>query len=198
MRLATERLILRPFRRGDAARFAELAGDWDVASMTSDIPFPLTATQARVWLKPGRGEVRFAVELKGRLIGGVGFYRRPSGSAELGFWLGRPWWRCGYATEAARAAVLYGFSKARVPSFSSSHFVDNPASARVLNKLGFEPVGRGRICCLARGCEVEALIYRLDRESALLRLPEATARAHERTRWRSWLGSLAGGAVSDR
>jgi RimJ/RimL family protein N-acetyltransferase len=138
-KLETERLTLRHFRRADAADFARLAGDWAVASMTSDIRYPLSEVQALAWLEPARGEVRFAIEREGRLIGGVGFYRRRSGAAELGFWLGRPWWRYGYATEAARAVIGFGFKTRRLPGFSSAHFVDNPASARVLAKLGFSP-----------------------------------------------------------
>ena len=149
-KLETERLLLRPFRDADAHEFARLSGDWAVASMTSDIPYPFSAAQALGWLKPVRGEVRFGIERDGQLIGGVGFYRRPSGVAELGFWLGRPWWGYGYATEAARAVVRHGFANPRLPAFSSAHFADNPASGRVLAKLGFEPVGRGRIACAAR------------------------------------------------
>jgi RimJ/RimL family protein N-acetyltransferase len=190
--LLTERLRLRPFRRSDAPQFTRLAGDWAVASMTSDIPHPLTQSQAMAWLRPGRGEVRFALELDGRLIGGAGFYRRRSGSAELGFWLGRPWWGRGYATEATRAIVRYGFDVRRVPVFTSSHFADNWASAGVLRKLGFEPVGRGIIGCAARGCEVEALTYRLERKRAMQILPPLRAPAEAAPRWRAWLGRIAG------
>ena len=189
-RLETERLILRPFRRADAAAFARLAGDWAVASMTSDIRYPLSEAQAVAWLEPARGEVRFAIEREGRLIGGVGFYRRRSGAAELGFWLGRPWWRYGYATEAARAVVRHGFKTRRLPGFSSAHFIDNPASARVLAKLGFEPVGRGLIGCAARGHDVEAVTYWLDHKRAALAIPLLTAEPTEQPRRRTWLGRL--------
>src|SRR6478736_7542276 len=130
-KLETERLALRPFRGTDADEFARLSGDWAVASMTSDIPYPFSPAQALGWLKPARGEVRFGIEREGRLIGGVGFYRRASGAAELGFWLGRPWWGRGYATEAAQAVVRHGFRSHRLPGFTSAHFVDNPASGRV-------------------------------------------------------------------
>jgi RimJ/RimL family protein N-acetyltransferase len=189
--ILTERLRLRPFRKSDAADFTRLAGDWAVASMTSDIPHPLSQAQAMAWLRPGRGEVRFAIELDGRLIGGVGFYRRRSGAAELGFWLGRPWWGRGYATEATRAVVRHGFQACRLPGFTSSHFADNRASAGVLGKLGFEPVGRGIIGCAARGCDVEALTYWLEPRRAMHILPlPATARAAPR--WRAWLGRIAG------
>jgi RimJ/RimL family protein N-acetyltransferase len=188
--LATERLFLRPFRRDDAAEFTRLAGDWAVASMTSDIPYPLTQKQALAWLKPGRGEVRFAIELEGRLIGGAGYYRRRSGAAELGFWLGQPWWGRGYATEATHAVVRYGFQRGRLPGFTSSHFVDNRASAGVLRKLGFEPVGRGLIMSIARGHDVEAITCWLGAPRPLHKPPRAKAEA---PRWRAWLGRFAGG-----
>lgn len=189
--LVTERLRLRPFQRSDAAEFTRLAGDWAVASMTSDIPHPLTQAQAIAWLEPGRGEVRFAIELEDQLIGGAGFYRRRSGAAELGFWLGRPWWGRGYATEATLAVVRYGLEARRLPGFTSSHFVDNWASAGVLRKLGFEPVGRGHIASVARRHDVEAVTYWLPAKHATHPLP-AAARKQAAPRWRAWLSRLAG------
>jgi RimJ/RimL family protein N-acetyltransferase len=192
VKLETERLALRPFRRTDATEFARLAGEWAVASMTSDIPYPFSALQAMGWLRPVRGEVRFAIERERQLIGGVGFYRRPSGVAELGFWLGRPWWGQGYATEAARAVVRHGFGNRGLPGFSSARFVDNAASARVLAKLGFEAVGRGTIACAARGCDVEAITYWLDRQRAMLAAPPIIAAEAPQPRWRTWLSLLDG------
>lgn len=190
MRIETERLTLRPFRDADADEFAYLAGDWAVASMTSDIPYPFSPGQAAAWLAPARGEVRFAIERGGRLMGGVGFYRKPSGVAELGFWLGRPWWRQGYATEAARAVLAQGARNRRLPGFSSAHFIDNPASARVLLKLGFEPMGHVVIACAARGRDVEAVTYWLGRAQATRHLPVHVRREASRARWRAWLGRL--------
>ena len=187
-KLETERLTLRPFQRRDAEEFALLAGDWSVASMTSDIPFPFTEKHALSWLAPVRGEVRFAIERKGQLIGGTGFYRKQSGAAELGFWLGRAWWGLGYATEAAETVVRHGFRMHRLPGFTSAHFVDNPASGRVLAKLGFMPTGRGWIGCAARGYDVEVLTLWLDRRHATLATPASRAKAAHRARWRTWLG----------
>jgi [ribosomal protein S5]-alanine N-acetyltransferase len=187
-KVATQRLILRPFRREDAGEFTRLAGDWAVASMTSDIPFPFTQSEAMAWLRPVRGEVRFAIELQGRLIGGAGYYRRPSGAAELGFWLGRPWWGQGFATEAAQAVLRLGFKDPRLPGFTSAHFADNRASERVLIKLGFEATGRGTIACAARGADVPAVSYWLDRQRAKLNAPSLLSDAPRRSRWRTWLG----------
>src|SRR5262249_56926700 len=111
VKLETERLLLRPFRMADAEEFARLSGDWAVASMTSDIPYPFSPAQAVGWLKPVRGEVRFGIELNGQLIGGVGFYRRPSGVAELGFSLRRAWWGPRYTTGPGPAARPHGFAE---------------------------------------------------------------------------------------
>jgi len=190
VRIETERLTLRPFRSTDAGEFSRLAGDWAVASMTSDIPFPFSRRQAFGWLTPMRGEVRFAIERDGQLIGGAGFYRRVTGAAELGFWLGRAWWGQGFATEASRAVLREGLKNPRLPGYSSAHFVDNPASARVLRKLGFEPVARARIACSARGCDVEAITYWLDRQDAQQRLQGVVLRETPRSRWRVWLDRL--------
>jgi len=187
--LRTERLTLRPFRRTDAGDFTRLAGDWAVASMTSDIPFPLTQQQAMAWLRSVRGEVRFAIELEGRLVGGAGYYRLASGAAELGFWLGRPWWGKGFATEAAQAVLRLGFADPSLPGFTSAHFVDNKASERVLAKLGFEATGRGSIACAARGKPVVAVTYWLDRQRARQASPELVSDPPRRAGWRSWLGT---------
>lgn len=175
-RLHTERLVLRPFRRSDAQAFAALAGDWGVASMTSDIPYPLSESQAQLWLKPAKGEVRFAAEYEGQLIGGVGFYRRPAGSAELGFWFGTPWWGQGFATEATRAVIAHGFLRHKVPMFTSAHFTDNPGSRNVLAKLGFQPAGECRIVCVSRGADVPAQTYWLDRQNAARVVPGLDAK----------------------
>jgi RimJ/RimL family protein N-acetyltransferase len=147
--------------------------------MTSDIPYPFSRRQAFGWLVPMRGEVRFAIERDGRLLGGAGFYRRVSGAAELGFWLGRAWWGQGYATEAARAVLREGLKNPRLPG-----------SARVLHKLGFKPVARARIACSARGCEVEAITYWLDRREAQQRLQSVVLKEVPRSRWRVWLERL--------
>jgi RimJ/RimL family protein N-acetyltransferase len=92
--------------------------------------------------------------------------RRPSGAIELGYWIARPFWGRGYATEAASA--LIGIARAlRLETLEGSHFLDNPASARVLEKLGFEPIGitAPRMSC-ARGLEAQARLLRLDLSNA--------------------------------
>lgn len=165
--IETPRVILRPLRSSDEPDFLALAGDWDVARMTSDIPHPLLPAHARAWLKPNGSDVRFAIELNSRMIGSAGYFRRNSGAAELGFWLGRAHWGMGLATEAAGAVIRYGIGADGHTTFSSAHFVDNPASGRVLSKLGFEPIGIARMWCSARGAEVDAVGLWLTQERAV-------------------------------
>src|SRR6187200_2998551 len=97
-----------------------------------------------------------------RIIGSCGLGRRPSGSVELGYWIGRAHWSRGFATEASVALIeiARGLGLAQL---EASHFLDNPASARVLEKLGFEPLGivAPRISC-ARGTEAPARLMRLE------------------------------------
>jgi RimJ/RimL family protein N-acetyltransferase len=86
--------------------------------------------------------------------------------------------------------VRHGFKNPRLPGFSSAHFIDNPASAGVLRKLGFAPTGETRIACAARGRDIAAVTYWLDREEARRTLPMAEANDEPPSRWRVWFGRL--------
>ena len=85
----------------------------------------------------------------------------------MGYWIGKPYWGMGYATEAARALILYAFAKERFDYLTVGHFKENPASARVIAKLGFEPSGEMLRDCAARNNKARCLTYRLTRERAL-------------------------------
>lgn len=177
--LNTARLRLRPFRLGDASRFVSLAGNPAVARMTSDIPHPLHIWQCRRWLRQARGEVRFGIEHEDQLIGGVGYFCQHPNVGELGFWLGEAYWRQGFATEASRAVVTYAFTVGNLEALTSANFIDNPASARTLTKLGFSANGRMRAQSIARGQDIDCTTWRLEREAAqvIYRLPPVTASA---------------------
>lgn len=162
LELTTERLTLRPISARDTSDFIALAGQWSVARMTSDIPHPLTVNDARRWTSPSEGEVRLAIILSGTMVGAVGYFRDRSGCGELGYWLGRSWWGEGIASEAAAAVVRHGFAIDRLPAFTSSYFTDNPASGRVLAKLGFHSVGSARIWSEARQSSIQAVSCRLN------------------------------------
>ncbi len=146
----TQRLIIRPFCEQDAERVATLAGDKDVARMAVAIPHPYPPEAAEGWImlqghgRRRRSDFPFAVDLPSEgLIGAVGLHcTGAEGSYELGYWIGRPFWGQGYATEAARAAVNWALNDLGATHLVAGHFDDNPASARVLEKLGFQPTGQ--------------------------------------------------------
>ena len=110
-----------------------------------------------------------------KLVGSCGLGRRPSGAIELGYWIARPHWGRGYATEASRALIdiarTLGFTR-----LEGSHFLDNPASGRVLEKLGFEPLGiTAPRLSRARGTEAQARLLRLTLDDADLQEDAALA-----------------------
>lgn len=149
-RLRTDRLLLRPFELADAPDVQRLAGDRSIADTTLNIPHPYEDGMAENWIKGHRekmekGEVlNLAVTLAetGKLIGAVGLVLDPRfESAELGYWIGRPYWGRGYATEAARAPVHYGFTTLGLNRIQARHMSRNPASGRVMEKLGMKYEG---------------------------------------------------------
>jgi [ribosomal protein S5]-alanine N-acetyltransferase len=158
--IQTKRLTLRPLHASDAERIAVLGGDWDVASMTGRIPYPYSAEAAQHWLEGvAAGEVVFAIDYQGALIGICGYTPVADGSAEMGYWLGKPYWRQGLATEAARALMNYGFTRGGIKRFTCSHFTENPQSARVVAKLGFRAIGLRNGWCEARQQDLPAKTY---------------------------------------
>lgn len=162
--MKSRRLTYRKLEAADAPRVAEFAGDWDIARMTARIPFPYTAAMAATWIAeiPDDEYVR-AIVLDGQLIGSTGYIEDENKTAEIGYWIGRPWWGRGYATEAADALVHHCFTRKRFPRLTCCHFVDNAASARVIAKLGFKPTGTCTAYSDARKREIETIRYELKR-----------------------------------
>ena len=151
--IETERLLLRPFRLTDAPDIMRLAGDRDVALNTLEIPHPYEAGMAEEWIATHqKGYIEdkianFAVVIKseGTLIGAVGLeIERRHKRAILGYWIGKPYWGNGYATEAAGAVVRFGFEELGLNRISAGHFRRNPASGRVMQKIGMKHEGLKR------------------------------------------------------
>ena len=169
MSIRTDRLVLRPLALSDAARIALLAGDFDVASMTGTIPHPYNERMAGEWIGSalaGEEGTVFVIERDGALIGCVGYREDEKGGAELGYWLGKPYWGQGYATEASAAMVAYAFDDGGLDYLTIGHFADNPASARIMAKLGFTEQGEKIRECVAREEKARCLTYRLERGTA--------------------------------
>jgi [ribosomal protein S5]-alanine N-acetyltransferase len=151
--LDTARLRLRTYRESDVAELVPLIGAREIAATTGRIPHPYSVEDARQFLAriEREPEVRLAVTLRdsGRLIGGIGLRLvEQHQNAELGYWLGVPYWGKGYATEAAREMLRYGFEDLRLHRIFANHFMNNPASGRILRKVGmrYEGCQREHFC----------------------------------------------------
>ncbi len=151
--LETERLVLRPFDLSDAPVVQKLASAFEVADTTLNVPHPYRDGVAEAWILTHKqlhragALVNFAIVLREtqQLMGAVGLRVQPGHQrGELGYWIGLPYWRLGYCTEAAEAVVAYGFERLGLNRIHASHFHRNPASGRVLQKLGMRHEGRFR------------------------------------------------------
>jgi len=143
--LTTARLVLRPLTMADAPDVQRLAGEREVASTTLNIPHPYEPGMAEQWIGTHqeayeRGElVNFAIVRRAdnTLMGCIGLrINQYHAHAELGYWIGVPFWSQGYCTEAARAVVHYGFEVLRLHRIHASYMTRNPASGRVMQKIG--------------------------------------------------------------
>jgi len=148
----TQRLLLRPGWREDAPALAAAIGDFAVVGKLAGAPWPYGIEDAEAFLAADHGCLpNFLIFARThgapRLVGGIGLAER-EGGAELGYWIARPYWGLGFATEAGRAVVDIADRGLRLPHLIAGHFASNPASARVLQKLGFEPTGTtsSRMC----------------------------------------------------
>ncbi|MFN3945641.1 MAG: GNAT family N-acetyltransferase [Allosphingosinicella sp.] len=164
----TPRLLLRPPFAEDAPALFRAVADEGIVRQLASAPWPYLPEHAEAFVGTERTADQPACLVfrrtmgAPRLIGAAGLGRRPTGETELGYWIARPYWGLGYATEAAEALVGYARETLRLPRLGAAHFIDNPASGRVLRKLGFVPTdeiaarfsaGRGG----AAACRVYAL-----------------------------------------
>jgi [ribosomal protein S5]-alanine N-acetyltransferase len=147
--LHAARLVLRPFAWSDARDVQRLAGAPEVAATTLNIPHPYEDGMAEAWIathapKFEQGVV-FAITLDGALVGAAGLViEPPHRRAELGYWIGVPYWNRGIATEAAAALLDWGFGTLGLHKVVARHLPRNPASGRVMHKLGMTLEGRQR------------------------------------------------------
>lgn len=173
--IGTKRLRLRPFQTTDAEAVHRLAGSQDVAAGTF-LPHPMDRQAAQDWVTErlkdqaaGTG-VTFAITLleNGELIGSIGMeLMLVHEQGRLTYWLGRDYWNQGYGTEAVMALVEYGFNSLKLHRIYAPHFHTNPASGRVLQKVGMTHEGRLREHYLRFGQRVDVELYGMVRQEFL-------------------------------
>jgi RimJ/RimL family protein N-acetyltransferase len=170
--------VIRSFRRDDVAALVKYANNRNVsANLMERFPFPYTEANARRWLELVAAmevETAFAIADADELIGGIGLMLREEvfrRTAEVGFWLGEPFWNRGIATRAVRAMVDWGFSELDLERIQARVFEENRASARVLEKAGFSYEGRLRRSVTKRGRTFDQFVYAIFRHAAGEELP---------------------------
>ncbi len=163
-------LILRAVEKADAPRFAFLCNDESLARFTSRVPHPYTLEYARDFVEKAaqelehEGEYRFAVCRDGEIIACTGVTPGEHGVFDLGYWVGADYREKGVASAAASAVITFLFERYGARRITAGHFVDNPASGHILEKLGFRPTGKTKqLMSKARGVEVETILFALEK-----------------------------------
>jgi RimJ/RimL family protein N-acetyltransferase len=163
----TRRLTLRPGWPGDADALHAAIAHHQVVEKLARVPWPYTIDHARDWLaRPPSTMPVLTIHAHDvgplpRLVGGIGLHSEEDG-LNLGYWLTPDAWGRGYATEAARQVVAMARHALGQTRLAAYHHADNPASGRVLRKLGFREVGRGMRPSAARGRDVASVTMTLD------------------------------------
>ena len=178
--IRTERLTLRPLRDADAGPITLYCSQFRVASMLARVPHPYPPGAAEAFIarvRSGRaGETTWAIDgsVSGAadFLGVVGLRGPEDGERNFGYWIAPPAWGLGYATEAAAGALGAAFAETGLKALEAGVYADNPASRRVLDKLGFIAVAETPEFCPARGDVVASTKMRLDRAGWLAATPD--------------------------
>ncbi|WP_184381780.1 GNAT family N-acetyltransferase, partial [Roseococcus suduntuyensis] len=174
--IRTARLVLRPLEPADAPAVTRLVNDYSVAGNLSRVPFPYRDGLALEWIAATRGQIEtgtgchLAITQGGVLVGCVGLTLRQGGQgqggqghngpAELGYWVGRKFWRQGIAREAASALCEWGERVLGLAEYEASALTDNEGSHAVLRAIGFEPAGQGAEPFLSRNRNMPVVLFR--------------------------------------
>ena len=165
----TERLLLRPGWKEDAPALFQAICDERVVTNLASAPWPYRLADAEAFLERepsdpacARWLIALRTDAAPRIVGCIGFGPTPDGGTELGYWIARSYWGQGFATEAGRAVIDVARRGLRLRRLEAGHFIDNPASGRVLRKLGFRPTGTAVRFSAGRGAQVPCKLFELD------------------------------------
>ncbi len=171
MVIKLQKSILRPWRVGDEDSLVENANNRNVWRNLRDIfPHPYTRKDADNWIALAGSQdpvINFAIEVAGLAVGGVGLKLREDvdrRSAEIGYWLGECYWRRGIVSEALAAVTEYAFASFDICRLEAGVFDWNPASAHLLEKVGYVLEGRLRSAITKDGQTIDELVYAMVRE----------------------------------
>lgn len=171
MEILLSRCRLRPFRDGDQVAIVRYANDRRVwLNLRDAFPHPYTRSDADAWVRRVAGQApptQCAIEVAGEVVGSIGLtlqadvHRR---SAEIGYWLGQPFWGRGLMSEAVPAFTAYALATFDLCRLYATVFAWNSASARVLEKAGYSLEGRLRKSVIKDGQTIDQLLFAYVRE----------------------------------
>lgn len=148
--ITTNRLVLRMFVKSDAEKVAWLCHNYNIFKNTLYLPYPYTKEDALEWIEShldnfeASKSYEFAVTDKesGELFGAIALSSNQKfNHGEIAYWIGEKYWGKGYATEAAEAIIQFAFNVKKYHKVFARYFHSNPASGRVLQKLGMREEG---------------------------------------------------------
>ncbi|WP_456278683.1 GNAT family N-acetyltransferase [Bacillus sp. AK128] len=150
--LISDRLLLRPFTLEDSQKVEELAKDPLIADTTLNIPHPYPKGGAVDWINSHKDlaaenkSFSFAMVIRetNEVIGAISIGMGHDAKAELGYWIGVPYWGKGYATEATQLMLRFGFEEKKLNKIWAAAFTRNPASTKVMEKSGMTYEGTFR------------------------------------------------------
>ncbi len=167
-KLETGRLVLRAFELTDAPTVQRLAGASQIADTTVNIPHPYPNGLAEEWIashvenfQTGK-ELVLAITLKSsyEIIGTIGLVLDDiNNKAELGYWIGTDYWNMGYATEAAKEIIRFGFDEMNLNKIFAHYMARNPASGKVMEKIGMQKEGFLREHIIKFNCYEDLYFY---------------------------------------
>ena len=142
----SKKFILRSFRKGDETSLMENINNKKIAKNTLTIPYPYKMKDARSWInhnlkldkKKKKTEINFAIDIGGKVVGGIGFNKIHGHCAGIEYWLGEKYWGQGIMTAAVKLVTKYAFEKLGLRRIYAFVFPPNKASAGVLEKAGFK------------------------------------------------------------
>ncbi|WP_173197832.1 GNAT family N-acetyltransferase [Parvularcula mediterranea] len=159
---------MRPPSPRDARVFSLVLNDWRVVANTGTWPYPLTKERAAFRLRYAQGmkpleDHVFALFHGGAFIGTCGIHRERGPVYSIGYMLGVDYWGKGFATEALRAVCDFGWRICRAERIAGDAFISNPASCRVMQKVGMGFVRSEPGWSAARGAYLPMNRYEMTR-----------------------------------
>jgi len=148
--ITTERLVIRLFQESDAVNVANLCNNYNIYKNTLYLPYPYSVDDAKSWIQNhlenynNEMSYEFAITDKenGELYGAIALLSNQKfNNGEIAYWIGEEFWGNGYATEAAQAILWFAFNEKHLHKVFARYFKTNPASGRVMQKLGMREEG---------------------------------------------------------